>query len=486
VYPEAFRPQFHFTPERNWMNDPNGLVHFQGEYHLFFQHEPHIPFFCTMHWGHAVSPDLVNWEHYPVALFPDETLGQVYSGSAVVDRNNTSGLCETAETGGQGCLVALFTHHGGVDLTQKQSLAFSNDAGRSWQLYEGNPVLPNQGVNDFRDPKVFRHEPSGQWIMVLAAKDRVQFFGSLDLIRWTYLSEFGPAGTIPGIWECPDLFELPVEGSPGETLWVLEVDYNQGILVGDSGGQYFLGSFDGMRFEPEQTDSIRVDFGADFYASQSWSDVPEGRRVWIAWMNSWRYALFLPTDPWRGAMTVPREVRLVKQEDDVFLTQQPVAELEALRHCLLLSAQGRTITGESDLLDDISGKTLEVLAVIEPGSAQRVGLRLCVNGEKGEATIVEYNTLEQTLTLDRSDSGAFFSANMSLRHSAPLPLQDGRLELRILVDWSSVEVFANRGRVVITDLILPASGSSGLQIFSEQGTAVLHSLKVYLLKSIWG
>lgn len=485
MYPEIFRPQFHFTPEANWMNDPNGLVYFQGEYHLFYQHEPHVPFFCSMHWGHAVSPDLLHWEYLPVALYPDQTLGQAYSGSAVVDRDNTSGLCDIAEKEEQGCLVALFTRHGGVDHTEKQSLAFSNDAGRSWGLYEGNPVLPNQGSHDFRDPKVFWHEPTRRWIMVLAAKDRVQFFGSPDLISWNYLSEFGPAGTIRGIWECPDLFELPVEGSPGESFWVLEVGYNQGILLGDSGGQYFLGSFDGTCFESEQTVSRRADFGADFYASQSWSDVPEARRIWIAWMNSWRYALFLPTDPWRGALTVPREVRLVKQGDDVLLVQQPVTELEELRHCLLLSARGRTITGESGLLNDVSGKTLEILAVMEPKEAQRVGFRLCVNEDRGEATIVEYDTSIQTLTVDRSNAGTLFGEDLSPRQSAPLVINDGRLRLRILVDWSSVEVFADRGQVVITDLILPAPESTGLQFFSEGGPTVVSSLDIYALESIW-
>ena len=468
------------------MNDPNGLVYHKGEYHLFFQHQPVVPFFCTMHWGHAVSRDLVRWEHLPVALSPDPVLGQVYSGSAVVDTHNTSGLCNRAVPGDDACLVALFTHHGGNDGKEKQSLALSNDAGRTLELYAGNPVLQNPGLRDFRDPKVFWHEPTQRWIMVLAAMDRVRFYGSSDLIHWNYLSEFGPAGTIPGVWECPDLFELPVDGNPAETRWVLEVDYNQGILIGESGGQYFIGDFDGTRFTTEQTGSLRVDYGADFYASQSWSNTPNGRHLWIGWMNSWQYALFLPTQPWRGAMTVPRDINLVSQGDSIVLAQQPAPELEALRHCRIFSTRERIIQGESDLLENVSGDTLELVASVQMNQADRFGLRLRVGEDTNQATVVEYDALRDTLFIDRSHSGKIFSGSFSPRQSAPLHPKGDVLDLKILVDSSSVEVFADSGTVVLTDLIFPDSQSLGLQIYTEGGPAIVRSLDVFLLKSIWG
>ena len=485
VYPETYRPRFHVTPEENWMNDPNGLVFHKGEYHLFFQHQPAVPFFCTMYWGHAVSRDLVHWQHLPVALTPDPLLGQVYSGSAVVDHNNTSGLCHGPAPDEQACMVALFTHHGGKDHSEKQSLAFSNDAGRTLMPYTGNPVLPNPGLRDFRDPKVFWHEPTQRWIMVLAARDRVRFFGSNDLILWDYLSEFGPAGTIPGVWECPDLFELSVNGIPEETRWVLEVDYNQGILIGESGGQYFVGDFDGTRFTTEQAVSRRVDFGADFYASQSWSDAPDGRRIWIAWMNNWQYALFLPTSPWRGAMTVPRDVHLVSRGNSIVLAQQPAAELEALRHCRIFSTRERLIQGESDLLATVTGETLELVATVQVNRADRFGLRLRVDEDTNQATVVGYDAFEKTLFIDRSRSGKIFSTSFSPRQSAPLHPEGDFIDLRILVDSSSVEVFADNGTVVLTDLIFPDPGSQGLQIYTEGGPAIVRSLDVFLLKSIW-
>ncbi len=485
VYCEAYRPWFHFTPEKNWMNDPNGLVYDRGEYHLFYQHQPEIPFFGPMHWGHAVSRDLVRWEHRPVALYPDPVQGQAYSGSAVIDRNNTSGLCRNLPGEETSCLAFLFTRHGGKDGKEKQCLAVSSDRGRTLELYDANPVLPNQGERDFRDPKIFRHAPTGRWIMVLAAFDRVQFFSSPDLIRWSKLSEFGPAGTEPGVWECPDLFELPVEGLPGETRWVLQVDFNPGVVIGDSGGQYFVGRFDGTRFTTEQTVSRRVDFGADFYASQSWSDTPGGRRVWTAWMNNWRYALFTPTEPWRGAMTVPREVRLAQRGGEIVLLQNPVAELETLRHCLRFRTQDREVSGETDLLDGVDGQALEILAVLDVSRTDRAALRVRVSEDGEEATEIGYDAAETSLYIDRSRAGAFFSKRFSGRHTAPLPLEDGLLALRILVDTSSVEVFADGGRVVMTDLIFPAPESRGLELFSEGGPVLIRSLEIHSLGHIW-
>ena len=510
VYSETWRPQFHFTPAKNWLNDPNGLVFFRSEYHLFFQHQPDIPFFGAMHWGHAVSRDLVRWQHLPVALTPDRVLGQPYSGSAVVTRGAAAGLCAgpgpTAEFCGSSsgkailrtgnvssegedqeetCLAAVFTHHGGTSGGEKQSLAVSRDAGRTLDLYGGNPVLPNPGSRDFRDPKVFWHQPSGAWVMVLAAGDRVQFHGSPDLVDWAFLGDFVPPGGPAGVLECPDLLELPVAGEPGQSRWLLKVDVNQGLLAGSTGGLFFLGQFDGVHFTPDGGHFSRADWGNDFYAAQSWHGVPDGRRVWIAWMNNWQYALFLPTNPWRGAMTVPRELRLVRQGGDYALCQQPVPELQALRHCRLFAARDREIAGESDLLRGVSGETLEIDAVLDLAGAAEAGFRVRVGRDGQQATVVGYDAVTESLFVDRGRAGAFFTRNFSPRHTAPLTLSGGELPLKILVDWSSVEVFAGDGRAVISDLVFPDPESRGLEIYAVGGPAVLRSLEIYSLRSIW-
>ena len=484
VYPETFRPQYHFTPPANWMNDPNGLVHYAGEYHLFYQHEPDLPFFWSMHWGHAVSRDLVHWEHLPVAVYPDEALGQAYSGSGVVDRFNTSGLCDPSAPPGQGCPVFLFTRHGGRDGTEKQSLAHSDDAARTLEMYPANPVLPNPGRRDFRDPKVFWHSPSARWVMALAAGQEVLLYASTDLLDWSPLSAFRPVEALEGVLECPDLFELPVEGEPGTRRWVLQVALNPGILVPGGGGWYFVGDFDGTAFVTDQPAPRRVDFGADFYAAQSWSDVPDGRRILIAWMSNWQYGLFLPTSPWRGAMTLPREVRLLRDGDGLVLAQRPVDELRGLRHARIFRTTRRPLNGDWPLPDEAGGDALELTAVFETGQAREVGVRVRVG--EGEQTVVGYDAEAEHLFVDRTRSGrSDFFPGFAARHEAPLPVPDGVLSLRVLVDWSSVEVFAQEGRAVITDLVFPAPDSRGVEVFSRGGPALLRSLEIHALRTSW-
>ena len=317
AWPEAddpWRPLDHFTPPRNFMNDPNGLVQLGGEYHLFYQHNPEGDTWGHMSWGHATSPDMLRWKDLPVALREEDGV-MVFSGSAVRDRRNTSGLCTGhAET----CLVAIYTGHGRG--RQTQNLAVSVDSGRTWRKHAGNPVL-DVGAKDFRDPKVFWHGPTARWVMVVALSDQkqVRFYGSPDLQRWEALSDFGPAGAREAVWECPDLFELPVEGRPGRTRWVLDVDVGGGAPAGGTGGQYFVGDFDGRRFRsdsPPDAPPRFVDHGRDFYASQSFSDLPEGdgRRIWMGWLSNWDYANVEPTAPWRGMQSIPRELRLVPVE----------------------------------------------------------------------------------------------------------------------------------------------------------------------------
>ena len=324
---EPYRLQYHFTPPEAWMNDPNGLVYYDGEYHLFYQHNPDDTVWGPMHWGHAVSNDLVNWQYLPIALYPDE-IGTIFSGSAVVDWQDTAGF-------GAEALVAIFTHAAGN--RQMQSLAYSTDRGRTWQKYDGNPVIePPNNIRNFRDPKVFWYDENGgvgHWVMSVAAGNIILFYTSPDLVNWESSGGFGLGyGAMCGVWETPDLFELPVDGGP-ETRWVLAVGIGGCAPGGGSGVQYFVGDFDGEAFTSENPKDtvLWADFGADFYAAQSWSDAPEDRRIWLAWMNNWPYAQDIPTSTWRGAFTIPREVALTTTPQGIRLAQQPVPELAERR-----------------------------------------------------------------------------------------------------------------------------------------------------------
>ena len=503
TYAERYRPQFHFTPEVNWMNDPNGLVYADGEYHLFYQHNPFGNTWGHMSWGHAVSPDLVHWKHLPVAL-PEADGVMAFSGSAVIDWENTSGFGQD----GIPPMVAIYTGARPADGNQAQYVAYSNDRGRTWTKYAGNPVL-DLDMKDFRDPSVFWYEPDEKWVMVLvrAAEHKVSFYASTDLKQWTHLSDFGPAGATGGVWECPALFELPVDGDPANTRWVLQVDLNPGFVYGGSGGQYFIGHFDGTTFipdEPEalvpepgseelapatrQAERVRwVDYGMDFYAAIPWNDVPviDGRLIWLAWMNNWQYAEHIPTSPWRSAQSLPRTIALRTFEDGVHLVQHPVVELQRLRgrhhHLGTLSIrEGTTSLAQ----EGIAGKALELVAEFEPGNARAFGLKVRVG--EGEETVIGYDAKKGELFVDRTRSGdSSFHDAFAGRHAGPLPAVDGRVRFHVFVDWSSVEVFGTNGRTTITDRIFPNPESEGVALFSEGGTTRLMSLDAWTLKAIW-
>lgn len=475
-YDETFRPQFHFSPERNWMNDPNGLVHHDGEYHLFFQYNPYGNRWGHMSWGHAVSLDLVHWEHLPVALHEEDGV-MIFSGSAVVDRNNSSGF----GTGGEPPLVAIYTAH--REGRQAQHLAYSGDRGRTWQKFAGNPVL-DPGMADFRDPKVFWYEPDGRWIMVVALPTQhiVQIYGSPDLKAWSLLSEFGPAGTTEGIWECLDLFPLRVDGDSGDMKWVLEVDLGDDGTARGSSAQYFVGTFDGTSFTAEDPDSVRwVDYGADFYAAVSWNDMPDERRVWLGWMNNWRYAEEIPTEPWKGSQSVPRTLELAGT--DLALIQRPVEELRSLRGDRIRVSELEIRAGVIDL-DDVSGTALEIIAEIDVGSADEAGIKVRVGED--EETVIGVSRNDGAVFVDRGRSGAVgFHPDFPARHKGPVALRNGRVRLHLFVDRSSVEVFADGGRTVITDRIFPALESDGVQAYAVGGTARLVQLEAWPLASIW-
>ncbi|MEU0586767.1 GH32 C-terminal domain-containing protein [Streptomyces sp. NPDC006132] len=812
TYTETYRPQFHFTPQKNWMNDPNGLVYYKGEYHLFYQYNPNGTSWGDMSWGHAVSKDLVHWEELPLALSHDHE-EMVFSGSAVVDWNNTSGF----GTKENPPMVAIYTSAYKSGGKQAQSLAYSTDRGRTWTKYQGNPVI-DIGSDNFRDPKVQWYAPTKSWLMTvpLSAEHKVRFYSSKNLKDWELRSEFGPAGATGGVWECPDLFPLAVDGDPRKIKWVLVVNLNPGGIAGGSAAQYFVGDFDGKKFTPEDkgtytpptgdvvqdfegtgfggwtatgtafgqgpatgavdgqgtvsgfdgkglansfhggdgaigsltsptftvtspylnfkigggrhphaagtvlenippegtvladfegggygdwtatgdafgtapatgtlpgqqqvsgylgsglvntfrsgdsttgtltspeftvdkkhinfligggnhpagsdgptavellvdgrvvrsatgknsealnwaswdvgdlagkkaririvddntggwghvnadhivmsdtqaqrvsqetsvnlivdgkvvrsvtgSDSeamdwasfdmrpyvgkkaqIRIldmntggwghvladrftaadkpaesvlqragwaDYGKDYYAAVSWENAPGGKRYMIGWMNNWDYGGSVPTSPWRGVQSVPREMALRTVDGRIRLTSKPVGSLESLRQTDPATASGVTVTSTSKSLTGLGaeGKALDIEATFSLKDAERFGLKVRT-GAGGEETVIGYDTASQELYVDRSRSGAGdFSSTFPGVQTAPLKAENGKVRLRILVDWSSVEVFGGRGESVITDQIFPDPSSTGVEVFAEGGTATLDNLRAWRLKSIW-
>lgn len=476
---EPYRPALRFTPERNWINDPNGMMYVDGTWHLFYQYNPFGQRWGNIGWGHATSNDLINWTHMPVAI-PEEDGVMSFSGSAVHDVHNTSGF----GTNGKGPLVAIYTGHNPSTQRQDQRLAYSNDGGVTWTKYADNPVI-DLDARHHRDPKVFWHDETSRWIMVVsvATSYKVQFWGSDDLKSWELLSEFGPAGAseVPN-WECPELFELPVENRPGESRWVLQIDIGANGPVGGSAGQYFVGHFDGTRFvneNPPET-TLWVDYGADFYAAQSFTGVP-GRRVWLAWMNDWRYANDIPTYPWRGAMTLPREVGLRETPAGIRLFQRPAAEIDRAFATTLASLEDAVVTPKSDPLDGmgIRADVARVRVTFEvPDRHDRFGVRVFEGVQ--EHTTVGYDLRLRELFVDRRNSGEVdFHEGFAQHHAAPMAIgEDGTVTLDIIIDRSSVEVFGQQGEAVISDQVFPSPKSRSISLFSERGPVTIRSMEI--------
>ncbi|MDN4067127.1 PfkB family carbohydrate kinase [Paenibacillus vini] len=482
---EHFRPGFHFSPPSHWLNDPNGLVFYEGSYHLFYQHHPYGNTWGPMHWGHAISKDLVHWEHLPIALFPDEH-GAIFSGCCVVDWKNSSGLFEDSHG-----LVALFTHADIYPETgqprQRQSLAYSSDKGHTWHKYEGNPVLSEDDLIDFRDPKVFWHAQSERWIMVIVAGDHVRFYQSENLREWSYTSEFGKGvGSHDGVWECPDLFELPIDDT-GRSKWVLI------ISIGDnpdcpegSRTQYFIGEFDGKSFiNDNAADHIMwLDYGRDNYAGVTWSDIPEqdGRRVIIGWMSNWKYANETPTGAWRGAMTLPRALSLTERDGKLTLIQMPVRELEQLREGSI-RWNDITVKPGAPLLQKVNEDLLEIEADIDIPSSKEVHIKLKSSGQS--EVVIGYDPENQWLFIDRSKSGVTnFHTSFATKHGAGLAALNDKIKLHIWLDRNSVEVYANHGLVTLTDQIFPDAPMEQVEVSTQSGQVVLNSLQIHTLKSI--
>ncbi len=475
-YQEAYRPQFHFSPEEKWMNDPNGLVYNEGIYHLFYQYYPDDIVWGPMHWGHATSEDLIHWKHQPIALYPDEH-GYIFSGSAVVDHGNSSGL----GIEGKDPLVAIYTYHdpekekAGKGDHQTQGIAYSNDNGKTWVKYEGNPVIPNQGKTDFRDPKVMWHKASEKWIMSLAVGDHAEFYSSPDLKNWTYLSSFGKnLGAHGGVWECPDLIPMKV-GEEADDKWVLLISINPGGPNGGSATQYFVGEFDGTKFTTDQKETKWLDFGADNYAGVTYNNAPDNDPVFIGWMSNWNYARNTPTEKWRSAMTLPRHLYLEKDETGYFVSSEIIPAFEKITKLVSESKEialddRQTIEGNFDRADIAWKQNLNENTTVK------------FQNDKGEYLVLLLDPLREQVVLDRRYSGKtdFHKTFADKVHSLPYHPQDQTAEVRIVMDRASIEVFIDGGRYVMTEKFFPNSAFSTLQLSSSNGTVI----KDFTIKSV--
>lgn len=485
AYSEQHRPQFHFTPPSQWMNDPNGMVYYDGEYHLFYQHYPDSNVWGPMHWGHAVSTDLVHWEQLPIAIYPD-SLGLIFSGSAVVDWNNTSGF----GTKENPPLIAIYTYHlmegeqSGKHDFQYQAIAYSNDKGRTWTKYEDNPVIPNdEKIHDFRDPKVFWHDESEQWVMIFARGDRVRIYNSPDLKDWTLASEFGEGHGQADPWECPDLFELPIAGTD-QTKWVMLLSIGtRGKQVGPNGGsatQYFIGDFDGKTFtnDNDKETTLWIDYGRDNYAGVTWSDIPEedGRRLFIGWMSNWEYATIVPTYAWRSAMTLPRALALKNTENGVRLVSTPVQETEKLRSGEVQEGEEISITAG-----------LESMVAFEMQDECTATFGIELTNSKGETYRVGYNATTNEYFSDRTKAGKtdFSDVFAKAIHTAPR-LTDGKMvSFHSFFDVASAETFTDDGMTVLTDIYFPNEDFTTAKVFIEGDKVLVKSARHFELNRIW-
>ena len=467
---EKFRPTYHFSPLYGWMNDPNGMVYKDGEYHLFYQYNPYGSKWGNMSWGHAISQDLVNWKHLPVAIAPD-ALGTIFSGSAVVDFDNTAGF-------GAGAIIAIYTQNSD---RQVQSIAYSTDNGRTFTKYENNPVLTSE-ARDFRDPKVFWYENTKRWIMVLAVGQEMQIFSSPNLKDWTFESRFGEGqGAHGGVWECPDLFELPVEGT-NDKKWVLLCNLNPGGPFGGSATQYFVGSFNGKEFVNEFPSKTKwMDWGKDHYATVTWSDAPDNRRIAIAWMSNWQYANDVPTSQYRSPNSVPRDLSLFTVDGETYLQSAPSPELLALRDAS--KKRSFKVNGTRTIKEMIPGNdgAYEIELTIENQHADVIGFRLY--NDKGEEVDMQYDMKEKKFSMDRRKSGDVgFNENFPMLTWTAIESGKDELKLRLFVDKSSVEAFGDGGRFVMTNQVFPSEPYTHIDFYSKGGAYKVDSFVIYKLK----
>lgn len=454
---EMYRPQIHFTPAKNWTNDPNGMVYADGIYHLYYQYNPQGNSWGNMSWGHATSKDLIHWEEKGIAMTRNEW-GDIFSGCAIVDKENVAGF-------GKNAILAFYTASGEH---QQQCLAFSTDSGETFKQYEGNPVISNTELADFRDPKVIWHEESHRWIMCLALgwSHQIELWGSTDLKKWSKLSTFTTENSRcnVGQWECPDLIRLPYQG--GEK-WVLIVSNNPGGPIGGSGTEYFVGDFDGTTFTAMNLDyPLWLDYGADNYAGVTWNGIPDGRTVMIGWMNNWNYAGDVPCDPWRSAMTLPRQLTLQEVNGSPLLASKVVDEIDA-------------IAGEwTDAPDGVINAKDAYEATFTIDAASKTSFRL--ENSQGQYMEVEVSPIAQRIIVKRTSTTGEVKFNNLFALpgiSAPLHNVGDNVELRVFVDRSSVEIFTANGTTCLTNIVFPKE--------CYHKISGVENLKYRALSSIW-
>ena len=473
---EKYRPAYHHTPLYGWMNDPNGMVYHDGVWHLCYQWNPFGSKWQNMTWGHSTSRDLIHWEPQEPTLLPDG-LGTIFSGSSAIDEANSAGF-------GKNSIVTLFTSAAN---SQVQSLAYSNDGGYTYTTYPGNPVLTLE--SEARDPNMFWNEETKQWTLILAhALDHeMLIFTSPDLKSWTLQSSFGKGlGAQDGVWECPDLFELPVTGTQ-EKKWVLICNINPGGIFGGSATQYFTGSFDGKTFKVDTDASGNVptkwlDYGKDHYATVSWSDTP-GRRTVIGWMSNWQYAAEVPTLQFRSANTLPREMGVFKVDDQYYVSSKPSPELDALRGKITHNAKRIQVGKRAHTvsLPQENDGICEILMNVDAKRSKQLKMTLA-NKAQEKVTII-YDVEKETISFDRTQSGIVdFSQDFPAVTVTPTYENDGSVNLRLFIDRSSMELFEQEGRFVMTNLVFPTSPYTTLSFQAEEGNAKVNNLQIYSIK----
>lgn len=469
---EKYRPLYHHTPAYGWMNDPNGMFYKDGVWHLYFQHNPYGSTWGNLSWGHSTSTDLVHWQYEGDPVMPD-AWGLIFSGSSVVDTDNTAGF-------GPGAIVAFYTSAKSTPWgdVQMQSMAYSTDGGKTFTKYAGNPILTST-ERDFRDPKVFWYAPGKHWVMLLAVGQQMQIFSSKNLKEWKHESDFGlKHGAHGGVWECPDLVELPIEGTK-EKRWVLICNLNPGGPFGGSATQYFVGTFDGKKFTNQfPTKTKWMDYGKDHYATVTFSNAPDGRCVALGWMSNWQYAAVVPTKQYRSANTIARDLTLYRQDGDLLLKSAPSKEIEAARNDAKSIKKFNVSDSYSieNLLDGNDG-AYEIEMEIKSNGAQKIVFTL-LNG-KGESVLMYYDTAMRQFVMDRSNSGeTAFSRDFPAMTAAPVGEGDD-FTLRLFVDRSSIEAFGDGGKFVMTNIVFPSEPYNKMKFESVRGSFTVKKMNVY-------
>lgn len=475
VNKESFRPVYHHTPAYGWMNDPNGMFYKDGVYHLYFQYNPYGSVWGNMHWGHSTSTDLMHWKFEGCAIVPD-AWGAIFSGSCVVDHENTAGF-------GKEAVVAFYTSAKSTPWgdIQMQSMAYSLDNGKTFTKYEGNPILTSS-EKDFRDPKVFWYAPGKHWVMILAVGQHMEIYSSVNLKEWKKESEFGAMqGAHGGVWECPDLVEIPVEGTR-EKKWVLICNLNPGGPFGGSAAQYFVGSFDGKKFVNESpTQTKWMDWGKDNYATVTWNNAPDGRCIALGWMSNWQYANNVPTRQYRSANTLARDLTLYREGQELYLKSTPSSEVKKARG-KKVSIPSFKVSEKHEMVNLFEEKqgAYEVEIVIQNAGASKIAF--CLLNDKGEKVSMYYDLNRKQFVMDRSESGKVdFSKDFPAVTVAPVNV-DKELTLRLFVDRSSIEAFGEDGKFVMTNLVFPSQPYVKMCFEADKNGYAVKTLNVYKLQ----